>query len=128
MRKLYSIVTWLLILWMFLFWWIASSRDLSISFSDWCLTGVWTKCFLVSSEDDKTVITVAQDVVLAATYMVWTVLTIVLVYCWLMYIFASWNGKNPIKYKKWLIYASIWALLVWCAYPIVRLIQYIAKW
>jgi hypothetical protein len=71
---------------------------------------------------------IAQDTILAATYMVWTVLTIVIIYCWLMYIFASRDGKDVSQYKKWLIYAAIWALLVWWAYAIVRLIQYIAKW
>ena len=128
MNKLYSIVSWLIILSLFVFWWIASSWDVSINFSDWCLTWAGTKCFVINSENDMTVLTIAQDAVLAATYMVWTVLTIVLIYCWLMYIFSSWWWKDPSKYKKWLIYAAIWALLVRWAYPLVRLIQYIAKW
>ena len=76
-----------------------------------------------------TTTTIAQDVLLSATYMVWTVLTIVIIFCWLMYIFAARNGKSDVnKYKTWLINAGIWALLVRWAYTIVRLVQYIAKW
>ena len=72
--------------------------------------------------------TLSQDIVLAATYMVGTVLTIIIIYCGLWFILASRDGKDVNKYKKWLINAAIWALLVWWAYAIVRLIQYIAKW
>ena len=70
---------------------------------------------------------IAQDILLSATYMVWTALTIVIIYCWLWYIFAArwWNDIN--KYKNWLKKAMIWVILVWWAYVIVRLIQYIAK-
>ena len=106
-----------------------------------CLTSVWSDCFdyeeLVFGEDSdinsvnehKTLLTVVQDVVLAATYIVWTILTIVIIYCGIMYIFASWSDSvDTKKYKSWLIYAGIWAVLVWWAYTIVRLIQYVAKW
>jgi hypothetical protein len=88
----------------------------------------WKNSQIAQRNDNRTVIDVLQDAVLAATYMVWTVLTIVLIYCWLMYIIASWTWKEPTTYKKWLIYAAIWAVLVRSAYAIVRLIQYIAKW
>ncbi len=78
--------------------------------------------------EEKTVMVIAQDVMLSATYMVWTVLTLVIIYCGLMYIFASKDGGDVSKYKKWLIYAAIGAILVRWAYAIVRLIQYVAKW
>jgi len=86
---------------------------------------------IVGFEEDQPDITatsIAQDVILAATYMVWTVLTLVIIYCWLMYIFAARWGKDTNAYKRWLISAAIWAVLVRWAYAIVRLIQYIAKW
>ena len=120
-------------------WW-NSSIDIGINLWGGCLTGNWKWCFsydnllrwkdseLAENNKNRTVMTIAQDVVLGATYMVWTVLTIVLLYCWIMYIFSSWNGKDPSKYRKWLTTAAIGALLVWWAYAIVRLIQYIAKW
>jgi hypothetical protein len=52
----------------------------------------------------------------------------VIVICWLWYIFSSASGKETSKYKKWLINAALWAVLVRWAYAIVRLIQYIARW
>lgn len=118
----------------------SSSSDIGINLRWWCLTGMWLWCFkldyllrwkdseIAKRNEERTVLTIAQDVVLAATYMVWTVLTVVLIYCWLMYIFSSWWWKDPSKYQKWLTYAAIWACLVRWAYAIVRLIQYIAKW
>ena len=105
-----------------------------------CLTWMWNWCFsfdnfihwsgskLTSTNERRTVTTIAQDVILAATYMVWAVLTIIIIYCGLMYIFAARDGKDVSNYKKWLINAAIWAVLVRWAYAIVRLIQYIAKW
>jgi hypothetical protein len=101
-----------------------------------CLTWMWVWCFdyekmiWISNEQNEDIdaLSLAQDVMLSATYMVWTVLTIVIIYCGLWYIFASRDGKDVSKYKKWLITAAIWALLVRWAYAIVRLIQFIAKW
>lgn len=72
--------------------------------------------------------TLTQDVVYWATFMVWTVLTVAIIYCGLMYIFAARWGSDTSKYRKWLVDSAIGALLVWWAYAIVRLIQYIAKW
>ena len=105
-----------------------------------CLMWMWKWCFsydkllwwddskVTAKNENKTVGTIAQDVILAATYMVWTVLTIVIIYCGLMYIFAARDGKDVSKYKNWLVNAWLWAVLVRWAYAIVRLIQYIAKW
>ena len=86
---------------------------------------VWIK---TAQPDGITAKSIMQDAIFAASYMVWTVLTIVIIYCGLMYIFASRDGKDVSKYKKWLIYAAVWALLVRWGYAIVRLIQYIARW
>ena len=109
--------------------------------TDECITWMWKWCFsfdeiihwkdseITSKNKNRTVTTIAQDVILAATYMIWTVLTIIIIYCGLMYIFAARGGKdNASQYKTGLINAAIWAILVRWAYAIVRLIQYIAKW
>ena len=105
-----------------------------------CVTWMWKWCFssdniirwsgseMARINKSRTVTTIAQDIIVAATYMVWTVLTIIIIYCGLMYIFAARDGKDVSNYKKWLINAAIWAVLVRWAYAIVRLIQYIAKW
>lgn len=108
-----------------------------IKLTDWCLDWVGKDCFKMDKllwvkekpDDNKTVISVVQDLILAATWAVWTVLTLVLIYCGVMYIIASgWDSWKASKLKKWMIDAWIWALLVRCAYGIVRLIQYIAQW
>lgn len=114
-------------------WWV---KDIWINLTWACLEWMWKWCFeydkiiwIASEKSGKTTAkTLSQDIVLAATYMVGTVLTIIIIYCGLWFILASRDGKDVNKYKKWLVNAAIWALLVWWAYGIVRLIQYIAKW
>ena len=148
-KKILYWLVWLAMVVSFnIIWWWAFAQqqtdgtpeDVGISREGSCLTGMWKWCFsydnlirwkdskLTQTNKKKTVMTIAQDVILGATYMVWTVLTGILLYCWLMYIFSSWSGKDPSSYKKWLISAAIWAVLVRWAYAMVRLIQYIAKW
>lgn len=109
--------------------------DIWINFWNSCLTGMGRGClhyerimWIDKTQPDYTATSIAQDVIFAATYMVWTVLTVIMIYCWLMYIFAARAGSDTSKYKKWLINAAIWWVLVWWAYTIVRLVQYIAKW
>ena len=110
--------------------------DIGINLSNSCLRGVWKNCFeyekLVwidgKQKTKYTATSIAKDVMYAATYAVWTVLTIVIIYCGLMYIYASKWGKDTSSYRKWLVNAAIWAILVWWAYAIVRLIQYVARW
>lgn len=107
-----------------------------VNFSDNCLTWFWKGCFKYEkavwiAEDQKVrydALSIIQDVIFAATYILWSVLTIVLLYCGLMYIFAARWWKDTAAYKRWLINAAIWAILVWWAYALVRLIQYVAKW
>ncbi len=140
MKKILSIFLWIFtMLQVFLVWSIIfadSAADIGITFEWGCLTWMWKGCLsyetMIWIQDSEarniTAMSIAQDVILGWTYMVWTALTIVIIYCWLWYIFASRDGKDVSKFKKWLIYACIWALLVRWAYAIVRLIQYIAQW
>ncbi len=110
--------------------------DIGINLSNSCLRGVWKNCFeyekLVwidgKQKTKYTATSIAKDVMYAATYAVWTVLTIVIIYCGLMYIYASRWGKDTSSYRRWLVNAAVWAILVWGAYAIVRLIQYVARW
>ena len=110
--------------------------DIGINLSNSCLRGVWKNCFeyekLVwidgKQKTKYTATSIAKDVMYAATYAVWTVLTIVIIYCGLMYIYASRWGKDTSSYRRWLVNAAVWAILVWWAYAIVRLIQYVARW
>ena len=114
---------------------ITSAQERWISLKGECLEGMWSDCFdyeeiiwIADSSAKPTATSIAQDVFYAATYMVWAVLTIVIIWCGIWYILASKDWKDVNSYKKWLTNAAIWALLVWWAYAIVRLIQYIAKW
>lgn len=104
------------------------AQEIIISTTWWCLTWVWTDCIVFEPGDEYTVTTIVQDIIFAATYMVWTVLTLVIIYCWIWYIFAAGWWKDVNKYKNWLKKAMVWAVLVRWAYAIVRLIQYIANW
>lgn len=140
MKKMLSVFLWIFaVLSMFLLWNVIFAQEevdvdgITVSWS--CLNWMWIWCFdyekiigITGQNENVTATSIAQDVILSATYMVWTVLTIVIIYCGLWYIFASRDGKDVNKYKKWLITAAIGALLVWWAYAIVRLIQFIAKW
>jgi len=141
MKKILSLSLILCLVWLIFFgvWELVMAADPSnvwINLSTECTMWMWKWCFSlgttlgIAGDQPKnvTVESIAQDTILAATYMVWTILTIVIIYCGLMYIFASRDGKDVSTYKKWLISAAIWALLVRWAYAIIRLIQYIAKW
>ena len=105
-----------------------SAQEIIIKTTWGCLTWVWNECLVINAENDYTLESIAQDVIFAATYMLWTVLTLVIIYCWLWYIFAVRWWKDVNKCKNWLKNAMIWAILVWWAYSIVRLIQYVAQW
>lgn len=82
----------------------------------------------VRSEWDPTSVGLfVQDIVLSATFFIWTVVTVALMVSGLMYIFAAASGKDPSKAKKWITGALIWLVIVACSYFIIRLIQYLAK-
>ena len=146
MKKILSLLLWIFIatfMWGVLNILFAQEEveKVGINTSWACLMWVWKDCFKYETMmwiknyqpgSGYTATSIAQDVVVSATYMVWTVLTIVIIVCWLWYIFSSaWGkglfGKDPNEYKKWLISAAIGACLVRWAYAIVRLIQYIAR-
>jgi len=69
-----------------------------------------------------------QDVLLSATFFIWTVVTIALVVSGLMFIFAWATGKDPSKAKAGIKNSLIGLLIVICSYSIIRVVQYIAKW
>ena len=113
----------------------ATADNIWINFWNGCLTWMGKWCFhyekiiwIADEQPDYTPTSIAQDIIFAATYIVWTVLTIVLIYCWIRYIIAARWWEDPKTYKNWLIKAVIWSILVRWSYAIVRLIQYIAQW
>ncbi len=68
-----------------------------------------------------------QDIVLSATFFIWTVVTVALIVSGLMYIFAAASGKDPSNAKTWITGALIGLVIVACSYFIIRLVQYLAK-
>jgi len=68
-----------------------------------------------------------QDILLSATFFIWTVVTIALVVSGLMFIFAWATGKDPTKAKAGIKNSIIWLLIVVSSYSIIRIVQYIAK-
>ena len=68
-----------------------------------------------------------QDIILAATTFIGTILTIVFIVSGLMFIFAGATGKEPGTAKKGMINSIIGLVIVICSYAIIRLVQYIAK-
>lgn len=141
MKKILSVLLWMfIVLWFYAINsnFVLAQGEVGINIDKKeCLMWIGQNCFhyekmmwIADSQpwSGYTATSIAQDVVFSATYMVWTVLTIVIIVCWLWYIFSSASGKDTSKYRKWLVYAAIWAVLVRWAYAIVRLIQYIAKW
>lgn len=111
--------------------WDETTVDVGLNLSEDCLMWIWQECMNVDhiisirekSDDNMTVMTVVQDAVLTATFLVWTVLTIVLIYCGLMFIIQPWKSK---QWKEWMIKSWLGALLVRWAYTIVQVIQYVA--
>ncbi len=139
MKKLLIICFELIVLWFLVFpdvLYAQMAVDDGVNTSWWCLTWFWKDCFRYErviwidnyQKADYTALSVSQDLIYAATSSVWLVLTVIIIYCGLGYIWASHWGKDTTAYKKGLIYAAVWAVLVLWAYAIVRLIQYIAKW
>lgn len=68
-----------------------------------------------------------QDILLSATFFIWTIVTIALVVSGLMFIFAGATWKDPTKAKAGIKNSFIWLLIVVCSYSIIRVVQYIAK-
>lgn len=68
-----------------------------------------------------------QDIVLSATFFIWTIVTVALIVSGVLYIFAAASGKDPGNAKKWITGALIGLVIVACSYFIIRLVQYLAK-
>ena len=141
MKKILGLLLWLLTIFGSFFS-ISLAQGVDDPTGEWvkmrwsCLSGVWKDCFQYENilwikdyqKQNYSAFAIAQDIIFAAMYMVWTVLTIVIIRCGLWYIIAARWWKDVNAYKKWLTNGAIWALLVRWAVAIVRLIQYIAQW
>jgi hypothetical protein len=69
-----------------------------------------------------------QDVVLAGTMFIGTVITIVLIWCGILFIVAGRKGDVGMQKKatQGMLYAIVGLVLVTCSYGIIQLVRYIA--
>lgn len=81
-----------------------------------------------NDQDPTSVGLFVQDVVLAATMFIGTLVTVALIVSGLMFIFAASSGKDPANAKKGIMGSLLGLLIVVSSYVIIRLVQYIAKW
>ncbi len=93
-----------------------------------CIKGACDSTSNYNAETANNANTLIWDVVLTATMMIGTVVTIALVVSGVRYIMAGWNMANAADAKKGIKNAIIWLILVVFSYTIVRLIQYIVAW
>jgi hypothetical protein len=82
-----------------------------------------------TNQDPTSVWLFAQDIVLSMTFFIGTVVTIVIIFAWFLYVWSwlSWNTTLQDRAKKWLIWAFIGMLLVMSSYVIIRLVQFIVR-
>ena len=91
-----------------------------------CSLNVYKVLWIRKSNPNPTVWWLFQDVVLAATTFVWTVIVIALIVSWLIFAFGSISWKDTKRAKTIMIDCFIWLLMVMWSYTIIRLIQFLA--
>lgn len=62
------------------------------------------------------------------TMFIGFVVFVAIVYSWFLMITGGADEKQFDNWKKWIIYSSIWLVLVGWAYAIIKIIQTIAWW
>lgn len=93
-----------------------------------CSYNIYETLWIRKSDSDPSVTTFVQDIVLWVTMFIGTVVSVILVVSWILYIMAWIQGNSTLAdtAKKWIINSLIWLLLVVASYSIVRLIQFLA--
>lgn len=82
----------------------------------------------IRPQDQSTSVgTFVTDIVLSATFFIGTVVTVALIYSWLLYVFAGNDEKLANKGKQGAIAAITGLIIVAFSYVIIRVVQYIAK-
>ena len=77
-------------------------------------------------KERTSVLLFVQDVILAATFFIGTVVTIAFIYSGFKLIYASVNAGERDKAIKGMKNAAIGMILVALSYAIIRLVQYVA--
>ena len=91
-----------------------------------CGMNIYKILWIQQWNQNPTVLWLFQDIVLAATTFVWTVIVIVLIVSGLIFAFWSITWKDTKRAKTIVIDCFVWLLLVMWSYTIIRLIQFLA--
>ncbi len=93
-----------------------------------CSYNVYETLWIRKSDQNPSVWSFVKDIVLAVTTFIGTVVAIVLVVSWILYIVSGIKGDTSMadKAKKWIFNSVVWLVLVVTSYAIVRLIQFLA--
>ena len=91
-----------------------------------CTFDIYKTVGIRQDQPDTDVGTRVQDIFLAATFFIGTVVSVALIYSGILYITAKDDGASA-KAKNGIKWSLIGLALVMFSYAIVRLVQYIAK-
>lgn len=104
--------------------WMTINTDCLIKWQ--CGMNLYELLWIRRRDTTPTVMSLIQDVILAATTFVWTVIVIALVVSGLLFAIASISWKDTKRAKTIMIDCFVWLLLVMWSYTIIRLIQFLA--
>ena len=93
-----------------------------------CSYNIYKTLWIRQSDQNPSVSTFVQDIVLGITMFLGTAITIILIISGILYILAAILGKSNLAdmAKKWIFNSILWLVLVSWSYAIVRLVQFVA--
>lgn len=93
-----------------------------------CSMNIYKTLWIRKSDQNPSVGTFVQDIILWITMFLGTVIALILVTSWILYILAAiqWKSSLADMAKKWIVNSILWLIFVTWSYAIVRLIQFVA--
>ena len=106
--------------------WINMNSDCLINWQ--CSYNIYKTLGIRKSDQNPSVKSFAQDIVLAATTFIGTVIALILIISWVLYTVSAIRGDSHLAdmAKKGITGSLVWLVLVVSSYAIVRLIQFVA--
>ncbi len=133
MKKIFVAIVMLAILW---FSWLYAQNSAGIECSadqlrnGQCKFNIYdTLGIKQNSADASSPWLLFQDIVLSMTFFIGTLVTIVIIIAWLMFIWSGFSGDTGLqdRARKWLIGGFVGMLLVMSSYVIIRLVQFLVR-
>lgn len=75
---------------------------------------------LTDVEKTKTFSQYIQDIIIYLLTFVTIVAVIYIIYAWFRVLTSNWNEDSLKKSKNTIIYVTLWIVIMWLAYPIVK--------